>query len=87
VSGGSVVLTITPNTEYHLSLLTDNGVDVTASVVNGTYTITDVTANHTIVATFSVNTVPALGIWGMLIAVTALGAFVDRSRRIRNHTP
>ena len=86
-SGGSVLLTITANAGYHLSSLTDNGVDVTASVIKGTYTITDVTANHTIVATFSINTVPALGTWGMLIAVAALGAIMGRSRQRNKRDP
>jgi len=87
VSGGSVLLTITPNAGYHLTLLTDNGVNVTASVINGTYTITDVTANHTIVATFTINTVPALGTWGMLIAITALVTIMGGSRQRNKYNP
>jgi hypothetical protein len=50
------MLTISPSIGYHLVSLTDNGVDVTASVSNGTYTIYSVTANHTVVATFAINT-------------------------------
>ncbi len=55
-SGGSVVLTIAPTVGYHLNSLTDNGVDVTGSVVNGNYSITNVTAARTVIATFAVNT-------------------------------
>jgi subtilase family serine protease len=56
VSGGSATLTIVPVVGYHLFTLTDNGADVTASVVNSTYTITNITTAHTIVATFAINT-------------------------------
>jgi pseudomonalisin len=56
VSGGSAVLAIAPATGYHLSLLTDNGNDVTSSVTGGNYTISNVTAAHTVVATFVVTT-------------------------------
>jgi hypothetical protein len=57
-SGGSVTLTISPSIGYHLASLTDNGTDVTASVSNGIYTLSNVTANHTVVATFAINTYP-----------------------------
>jgi subtilase family serine protease len=56
VSGGSTVLTIAPATGYHLSALTDNGNNVTSSVTGGSYTISNVTADHTVVATFAVTT-------------------------------
>jgi hypothetical protein len=56
MSGGNAVLTITPSIGYHLTILTDNGLDVTASVDNGTYTIMNVTADHTVVAAFAINT-------------------------------
>lgn len=56
LSGGNAVLTITPSSGYQLSLLRDNGVDKTASVSNGIYAIMNVTANHTVVATFGINT-------------------------------
>jgi subtilase family serine protease len=55
VGGGNALLTITPLTGYHLSSLIDNGVDVTTSVKNGTYAIMNVTANHTLVASFAIN--------------------------------
>ena len=47
--------TITPDPGYHLVSLTDNGTDVTGSVSNGQYTITNVTEDHTVVATFAIN--------------------------------
>jgi hypothetical protein len=56
LAGGNAILNIGLSTGYHLFSLTDNGVDVTASVNNGTYAITNVTANHTVVATFAINT-------------------------------
>ena len=49
-------MTIAPATGYHLSVLTDNGNDVTSSVTGGNYTISNVTAAHTVVATFAVTT-------------------------------
>jgi subtilase family serine protease len=55
-AGGNVVLTITPSTGYHLSSLTDNGVNVTASVNNGTYAIMNVTTDHTVAVVFTINT-------------------------------
>lgn len=56
LAGGNASLNLGPSIGYHLSSLTDNGVDVTASVNNGTYAIMNVTANHAIVATFAANT-------------------------------
>ena len=48
-----ITLHITPTAPYGLATLTDNGVDVTSSVVNGDYTINTVRADHTVVATFA----------------------------------
>jgi hypothetical protein len=90
-SGDSITFTITPNSGYTLSLLSDNGVTVTA--VPGTsgtftYTINPVTATHTIQATFVVATaqaapVPALGSWGVVVAAAGLGLFARRNRNRR----
>ncbi|MBF0337057.1 MAG: DUF1566 domain-containing protein [Nitrospirae bacterium] len=53
-SGASSVCTATPNAGYALATLTDNGTSVFSSVVGGTtYTISNVSAAHTIVATFA----------------------------------
>ena len=48
----SATVTITPNTGYKLSKLTVNGTDVTSSVKDNQYTISNISANTTIVATF-----------------------------------
>jgi hypothetical protein len=56
VSGSSTTLTISPDIGYHLATLTDNGIDVTTSVINSSYTITNATASHTVVATFVIDT-------------------------------
>jgi hypothetical protein len=55
LAGGNACLTISASTGYHLFSLIDNGVDVTASVNNGNYSIMNVTTNHTVVATFAIN--------------------------------
>lgn len=55
-SGSPVVFTIYPGTDYYLAVLTDNGANVTSSVVGGTYTIPSVTAPHAVVATFALDT-------------------------------
>ena len=60
-SGGTSTCTITPNAHYHLTALTDNSGDVLGSVVNNRYTINNVTANHTVVAAFSIYTFTVTG--------------------------
>jgi uncharacterized repeat protein (TIGR01451 family) len=50
--GGTSTCTITPASGFALTGLTDNGVDVTASVSGGVYTLTNVTTSHALVATF-----------------------------------
>ncbi|MBF0539651.1 MAG: hypothetical protein HQL03_15520, partial [Nitrospirae bacterium] len=57
-SGGTSTCTITPSSGYSLSTLTDNNANVLSQVVSNTYTITNITANHTVVATFSTNPTP-----------------------------
>lgn len=51
--GGSQTFTITPNTGYHVSDVTVDGVSQGAIT---SYTFTNVTADHTITATFAINT-------------------------------
>ncbi|MDD6581317.1 MAG: T9SS type A sorting domain-containing protein [Bacteroidales bacterium] len=51
-AGNNVTLTITPYSGYQLSTLSDNGNNVTSSVINNTYTIYNIAANHTVTATF-----------------------------------
>ena len=50
--GQSSLCTITPANGYQLSSLTDNGSPVNAT--GGTYTISNVSANHSVMATFSI---------------------------------
>ena len=83
--GGSVTFTITPASGYTLSGLTDNGVPVSPTQGPSgafTYTITDVTANHTVDATFSLiaEAVPAMGSWGFIAAACGMLWLVVRRR-------
>ena len=50
--GGSVTVTVTPEEGYTVGSVQDNGADVTDQVTNNTYTLTNVTASHTITVTF-----------------------------------
>lgn len=50
--GENWTLTITPNPGYMVSSVTDNGTEVT-NVEDNTYTIENITADHTIVVTFT----------------------------------
>ena len=50
--GATVVFTMTPMSGFALSALTVDGVDRLSQVVNNTYTFENVSADHTIVATF-----------------------------------
>ncbi|KJU86220.1 secreted protein containing DUF1566 [Candidatus Magnetobacterium bavaricum] len=53
-SGGTSVCTAAPQSGYALATLTDNGTSVFSSVVGGTtYTISNITGAHSIVATFA----------------------------------
>ncbi len=61
VEGGNASFTIEAATGYHIvsvivDATTENEVDVTTELVDGVYTFTNVTANHTINATFAINT-------------------------------
>ena len=55
--GSNVDLTITPDHCYSLATLADNGGNVLGSVSNGTYTITNIIADHAVAATFVGDTV------------------------------
>ena len=50
--GTTAVMTITPNTGFKLSKLIVNGTDVTSNVKDNQYTISNITANTTVVVTF-----------------------------------
>ena len=54
--GNNASVTITPDANYHIVSVTDNGTDVTSSVAGGIYTITNVTENHDVVTTFAIDT-------------------------------
>ena len=50
--GTSATITLSPNSGYQLASLTVNGTNVTSSVTNNQYTINNINANTTVVATF-----------------------------------
>jgi hypothetical protein len=52
-SGATSTCTVTPASGYQLAAFTDNSIDKTGSVAGGSYSIANVTAGHTIAATFS----------------------------------
>jgi len=52
VQGGSSVCTITPDADHIMLAVTDNGSTATDSVINGTYTVLNVTIDHTVSVTF-----------------------------------
>jgi len=54
--GGSQIFTITPNIGYKVATVLVDGVNNPGAVTSGSYTFTNVTAAHTILATFSVAT-------------------------------
>ena len=58
--GENAVVTITPAANYSIETVMDGTTDVTASVVNGVYTIENVTADHTVTATFVANAIPTI---------------------------
>ena len=54
--GDDAVITLTPEAGWVLNTIMDNDVDVTSQVVGNTYTIANVTANHTVTVTYKVGT-------------------------------
>ena len=78
--GASVMLTFTPNTGYYLSKLTVGGTDVTSKVSNNSYTISSISANTNVVATFSVIT------YTLSIQATGSGTVTYGSNTISNTT-
>ncbi len=53
--GSNSTCTITPNTGYSLQSLTDNSSDVTTWVTGNSYTITNISSDHTVSAAFAIN--------------------------------
>ena len=78
--GSSVTLSITPNTGYYLSKLTVGGTDVTSGVKDNSYTISNISANTNVVATFSVIT------YTLSIQATGNGTVTYGSNTISNTT-
>jgi subtilisin family serine protease len=81
--GGSATFTIQPLTGYILAALSDNGSSVTATegpIGTFTYTITAVTASHTVEATFAATQdptpVPALSLPVILFLVVVLSGIL-----------
>lgn len=52
--GGSAIITITVNSGYQLTSLRVNGINVTEHIVNNKYTITNITENKIVYASFSI---------------------------------
>ena len=52
-NGATSTCTVTPATDYQLATFTDNSIDKKSAVTGGSYSLTNVTASHAIVATFS----------------------------------
>lgn len=52
-AGDSISFLITPDEDYEVDTFTDNGVDKKAEIVDGVYSISNVSADHTIDVTFS----------------------------------
>jgi hypothetical protein len=59
---GSFECTLSPGSGYHLASLLDNTLDVTTQVSGNLYTVTNVSSDHNIQATFQQNLV--LRLWG-----------------------
>jgi hypothetical protein len=88
-SGDSLTFIISPDTGYRIADVKVDGVTVGAV---SSYTLTNVTANHTIQASFTQDgitqagttmqseaaPVPAIGPWGLLVAAAGLGLFLMR---------
>ncbi|NNV54943.1 autotransporter outer membrane beta-barrel domain-containing protein, partial [Limnovirga soli] len=55
-SGGSQAYTITPAANYHIADVLVDGVSNASAVTNGSFTFSNVTATHTISASFAINT-------------------------------
>ncbi|MBI1920739.1 MAG: VCBS repeat-containing protein [Geobacter sp.] len=71
LSGNNSTCTITPNYGYHLLSLTDNTLDVSSSVSANKYTMTNVTLNHVLTATFVPN------IYSLVVNKTGLGSITS----------
>ena len=75
-SGSPAVFTVFPGTGYYLASLTDNGANVTSSVVGGTYTIGNVAGPHTVVAAFAIDT------YAVTVGESGNGTITDSSASV-----
>ncbi len=82
--GSNSVCTITPDAGYGLSALSDNGSDVLASASGNSYTIVNVTANHTITASFAANDGPDLNAGWTRLMSRYVGREVRGTLRVNN---
>jgi hypothetical protein len=87
-SGASSVVTISPNEGYSIATVTDNETNVTELVEDGVYTLTNITANHTISVTFTLIPVVALNVIPPPGTITAGSTFevvllIDTNTAIR----
>ncbi|MGD0883724.1 MAG: protease pro-enzyme activation domain-containing protein [Thermodesulfovibrionales bacterium] len=88
--GSNVTLTIDPAGGYSLGGLTDNGTSVAATESQSgtfTYTIYNISSDHTVLATFSQEATPpvsspAMGPWGFVAAALGLGLALKRKNKI-----
>ena len=71
---GTATCTATPDVGYHVSSLTDNGVDRLAWLSGNTYTISGVSTNHSVVAAFEVNSYNITASAGSNGSITPAGA-------------
>lgn len=56
--GASQIFSITPNAGYVIDYVTDNTVVVTSQVINNSYTLSNITADHQIYVAFTESTTP-----------------------------
>ena len=78
--GSSVTIEMTPNSGYKLESLTVNGTDVTSGVKDNSYTISNISSNTNVVATFSIIT------YTLSIQATGSGTVTYGSNTISNTT-
>ncbi|MCL2168049.1 MAG: C10 family peptidase [Lentimicrobiaceae bacterium] len=64
-SGANQTFTFTPNTGYHIDQVLIDNVNNPGAVASGSYTFTNVTANHSISVTFATNTYTITAVAGV----------------------
>jgi hypothetical protein len=70
--GGSFECTVTPGSGYSLESLLDNSVNVTGQVSGTSYSVANVTSDHTLNATFKLNAT-VLRLWGESVPYSSEG--------------